>query len=222
MEQDTVRNDEVDAYWRRRVVALGGVLSAVGLMVWACSASGSGGQKTVKNAAAVTSPSPSPAVPTSGTAKAPMPVVTVTATAKVTVTPAPPKKVGDSCAANNVVVSLAPAKATFGKGEQPRFRLTVVNTGGQACTFGVGPNELRIQIASGSDRVWTSAQCFAGTGSSIQMLQRGIPYGGVVTWDRHRTIKDCSAKRPSAHAGTYTIVAKGGGIKTKKAVFYLR
>jgi hypothetical protein len=223
MDHDTVRSDEVDAYWRRRVVALGGVLSAVGLMVWACSGSGSGGKKQpVRNAAAVSSPSPSPAaVPTGGSAM-PLPTVTVTATAKVTVTPAPPKKPGDRCDAGNVVVSLGPTKGTFGKGEHAQFRLTVVNTGAQACTFGVGPNELQIQIASGSDKVWSSAKCFAGTGSSIQMLQRGIPYGGIVDWDRHRTVGDCTAKRPTARAGTYTIIAKGGGIKTKKAVFFLR
>jgi hypothetical protein len=145
-------------------------------------------------------------------------------TTQVTVQPSAPRRPGDACDADDVVVDFAPTKATFGKGEHPQFRLSVVNTGKQACTFGVGPKELQVQISSGSDKVWTSAQCFSGSGSSIQMLQRGIPYGGTLEWDRHRVApaNNCSAHREEALSGTYTVMAKGGGIKTKRQVFRLR
>ncbi len=223
MEQDTVSSDEVDAYWRRRVIALGGALGVVGLLVWACSGSGSraGGQKhVVSNAAAVSTPSPSPVASAHSAPAAPMPTVTVTA--KVTVTPTAPKRAGDACDAKDVVVTLGPTKATYAGKEHPQFRLSVVNTGARACTFGVGPKELAVQIVSGSDRVWTSARCFAGTGSSIQLLQRGVPYAGTIDWDRHRSTTDCGGKHPAARPGTYTVQAKGGGTRTRKAVFVLR
>lgn len=213
----------MDAYWRRRVLALGGVLGAVGLLVWTCSGSGGGQKHVVGNAAAVITPSRSPsATPVHSAAPHASPAPAVTVTARVTVTPVAPKRAGDACEAKDVVVSLGPAKSTYAKGEHPQFRLNVVNTGDRACTFGVGPKELQVQIVSGSDKIWTSAKCFAGTGSSIQMLQRGVPYAGMLGWDRHRTTPDCSAKRPAARPGTYTVQARGGGAKTRKAVFYLR
>ena len=63
MESETQRNEDVDAYWRRRVVALGGVLATVGLVVWACSGGSDRGRigsttghATVRNAAVVSSP----------------------------------------------------------------------------------------------------------------------------------------------------------------------
>lgn len=233
MESETQSSDDVDAYWRRRVLALGGVLASVGLVVWACSGSGGPGtsRTTVRNAAAVAHPIASPTPQSAAqpgtqpqTGSLPQPTVTVTATAQVTVSPSPSRRPGDACDARDVVVGFAPTKDTYGKGERPQFRLSVVNTGRQACTFGVGPRELQVQIASGSDRVWSSAQCYGGSGSSIQMLQRGIPYGGTLEWDRHRSApaNNCSAHREEALPGTYTVIAKGGGIKTKRAVFRLR
>jgi len=229
MDQDTVSNGDVDAYWRRRVIALGGVLSAVGVMVWACSGS-SGHKHPVSNAAAVLTPSPSPSPSPSRSVSVSVPgnngnvpLPTVTVTAHVTVTPVAPRRAGDACDPHDVVVSLGPAKETYLKAEHPQFRLSVVNTGKPACTFGVGPKELQIQIASGSDKVWSSAKCVTGTGSSIQLLQHGIPYGGIVNWDRRRSPGQCAGRRPVARPGTYTIAARSSiGIKTKKAVFFLR
>jgi hypothetical protein len=235
METETQSSDEVDAYWRRRVVALGAVLASVGLVVWACSGSDGDGARTgrtttVRNAAAIAKPAAS-AMPQAsaqpgvqpGTQTGTQPTVTVTKTAQVTVHPTPERRAGDACDARDVVVNFAATKSSYGKGERPQFRLSVVNTGRRACTFGVGPRELQVQISSGPDRIWSSAQCFGGTGSSIQLLQRGIPYGGVLEWDRHRSApaSDCSASRLEAQPGTYTAFAKGGGIKTKRQVFRL-
>lgn len=225
MDSETQRNDEVDAYWRRRVVALGGVLASVGLVVWACS--GSDGSRTgrtaIHNAAAITRPTPT-ATPARGGQGVAQPRPTVTVTAQVTVHPSPPRRPGDVCDPHDIVVGFAPTKDAYDKGERPQFRLSVVNTGRQACTFGVGPRELQVQIVSGSDKVWSSAQCFGGTGSSIQLLRRGIPYGATVEWDRHRSAPagDCSGHREEARPGTYVVIAKGGGIKTGRRVFKLR
>lgn len=238
MESETQSDDEVDAYWRRRVVALGAVVASVGLVVWACSGSDGNSARTsrtttVRNAAAVAKPlasataqaSAQPGGAQTGEAQTggAQPTVTVTATAQVTAHPTPQRRPGDACDARDVVVNFAPTKSNYGKGERPQFRLSVVNTGRRACTFGVGPRELQVQIASGPDRIWSSAQCFSGSGSSIQLLQRGIPYGGTLEWDRHRSApaNDCSAHREEARPGTYTALAKGGGLKTKRQVFRL-
>jgi hypothetical protein len=227
MEPDTEGSGEVDAYWRRRAIALGGVLASVGLLAWACS--GSDGKKShpVRNAAAITSPSATAGGATAGTPGvsgspgAALPTVTVTA--RVTVVPAAPKKAGDACDPGDVVVNLVETKDIYARKEHPQFRMSVVNTGERACTLGVGPKELEVLIGSAAGRVWSSARCAEGSGSSIQLLPRGIPYVTDVEWDRTRSPAGaCTGHRDKAVPGTYRVVAREGKIKSKRQVFHLR
>jgi hypothetical protein len=227
MDPDTEGSGETDAYWRRRAIALGAVLASVGMLAWACS--GSDGKKNhpIRNAAAIGSPSAAagrpPGGPANGSPGTVVPTVTVTATAKVTVVPTAPRKDGDACDPADVVVNLAQVKDTFARKEHPQFRLSVVNTGQRACTLGVGPKELQILIGSGSYRVWSSARCVAGSGSSIQLLQRGIPYVAGAEWDRTRNASGgCAGHRDRAVPGTYRAIAREGKIKSRRQVFRLR
>jgi hypothetical protein len=219
MDQDTVRNhggDSIEAYWRRRAIALVGALTLVALVAWACAGSdGEKQQRPVQNAAALGSPTAA-SVPTT------MPTATVTVTARPTVTPTAPKKAGDACEQRDVVVDFAASNNTFAGKDRPRFQVTAVNTGRRPCTFGVGPKELEVRITSGSDRIWSSAQCAHGSGSSIQMLRRGIPYVGNIVWDRRRSSGDCSGKRAAARPGMYVAMVKTGKAKVGKHVFRLR
>ncbi|MFC6879750.1 MULTISPECIES: hypothetical protein [Actinomadura] len=219
MGADTGRDPGgLDQYWRRRAIALGGVIGAVGLLAWACAGDGGEEGKPLRNAAATAGPSPS-GVPIPSA----MPTVTVTATAKVTATPKPAQKPGDACDARDVVVTMAATRETYAAGEQPQFRLTAVNTGGRACTFDVGPRSLDVRVTSGSDRVWSSAQCDRGDGSSIQMLRRGIPYAATITWDRKRGSGRCQGKRLPVRPGTYVAkVHSPDKIKVRKQIFSLR
>jgi hypothetical protein len=226
MDPDTEGNGEIEAYWRRRVIALVGVLASVGVLAWACS--GSDEKKhPVRNAAVIGTPSASAVRAPGGQVNASpgmvVPTVTVTATAKVTLAPTVRKKAGDACEPADVVVNLEKTKDTFARKEHPEFRLSVVNTGQRACTLDVGPKELQILIGSGSYRVWSSARCAAGSGSSIQMLQRGIPYVTGLEWDRMRSASDgCSGHRDRALPGTYTVIAREGKLTSRREVFRLR
>jgi hypothetical protein len=223
MESDTHRTEladpdvedepgDVEAYWRRRVYVLAGGITLIGLLAWACS--GSGHKKStsqVRNAAATVSPAA--ALP----AATPTPTATVTVTVTPTAVVPEKKRAGDKCDAADVVVGITPNGTVFTGKQHPRFGLSVVNTGRRACTFDVGPKALLIRISSGPDRVWSSAQCVPGAGSSLQMLQRGVPYLATLDWDRRRCNSD-------AHAapGTYVIAVGAPGMKTHREVFRLR
>jgi hypothetical protein len=218
MDTDTVRNPENDPteeYWRRRAIAMGGVVALVALIAWACSA---GDEETtdrqpVENAAAVSSPGMS-TLPTI------MPTVTVTVTAETTVVP---KQPGDACEPRDVVLNFTATKDVYAGTDRPRFKLTAVNIGRRACTLGVGPKELEVRITSGPDRIWTSAQCVRGSGSSIQMLRRGVPYVGTIVWDRTRSSSGCTGfSRATARPGTYVATVMTDNIRAKKQVFQLR
>lgn len=191
----------MDQYWRRRAAALAAVLGAVGLLAWACA--GTGESEQVRNAGAAESASPPPP-PTA------MPTVTVTATA----TPEPdPAKDGGPCDDDDLVINMSAPRSSYSGSERPEFRVTVVNTGQGSCKFDTGV--LDVRITSGSDRIWSSAECHRGDAAK-ETLPRGIPYVDNVTWDRTR---GCEGK-VTARPGTY--VAQLKGTKVDKQIFRLR
>ncbi|MFG2087911.1 MULTISPECIES: hypothetical protein [unclassified Spirillospora] len=192
----------LDRYWRRRAVALAGVLGVVGMLAWACTGNA---DEPVRNANAVAvsgkSPPPPPTV---------MPTVTVT----VTTTPEPePVDDGGPCDSENLVFTLSASETAYAGSERPEFRITVVNAGKGSCTFDTG--SLDVRITSGSDGIWSSAECRPG-GSPKATLKRGIPYVDTVTWDRKRGCDGGTSARP----GTYVAGLKGQ--KAKKQIFHLR
>ncbi|MFJ2032865.1 hypothetical protein [Streptosporangium sp. NPDC087985] len=221
MDPHTFRSDiGVDVYWRRRMAALIGVLVVVAVVVWACSSSGP--EKTSKVQA-----------PLSGSLT-PDPIVTVLPTVTVTPSPSPTsthrvakatvraKRPGDACDSPDLVLNMQGRGDVYGPGSRPRFLLTLVNIGKVMCTADVGPRAMEVRITSGSDRVWSSADCVSGDVDDIRRLERGIPYVREIEWDRRRSGGDCTAKRDGVQAGTYVAVVHSPGLKSHKSVFHLR
>ncbi|QFG23747.1 hypothetical protein [Actinomadura sp. WMMB 499] len=196
MEIDT-DGDDGDRYWRRRAVALAGVLGVVIMLAWGC-VGGTDDEPVTRTVAGPATPPPPPTA---------MPTVTVT----VTTTPTPAED-GAGCAEDDVVVTLDAARKAYAKGEKPAFRVTVVNTAGNVCEFDAGSLDLR--ITSGDDRIWSSAGCRAGDAARVS-LRRGVPYVREIVWDRRRGC-DGTGARP----GTY--VADLHDRKGKRQVFRLR
>ncbi|MFI0352368.1 hypothetical protein [Actinomadura sp. 9N407] len=199
--------EELDAeqYWRRRAAVLAGVLAVVGLLAWACGSGGEG--EAVRGAAAA------------GAASTPIPPAVPSATPTKS---AEAQREDGSCDPEAVVVTMTTVRRTYGPGERPRFQVIAVNTGDRACEFGVGPGDLDLRIRSGADKVWSSAACARGRGSSVRTLRKGIPYVEIVSWDRKRTTGDCPGARPSARPGTYVATIDSKIVKTPAQVFRLR
>ncbi|MEV4258312.1 hypothetical protein AB0J52_34595 [Spirillospora sp. NPDC049652] len=229
MDADTERDPEeewgLDQYWRRRALALAGVLGVVGLTAWSCGVFGGGGDGGAKKPPVQSMAGVGAAVPSlaaTSQAPTPTPTVTVTKTAKAPARPKPARKDGDACDPHDVVVNMASNGDTFPRGARPSFRLTVVNTGQRACGYDVGTAKLDVRITSGSDRVWAASACDSGSGSSVRTLRRGIPYVTTVTWDRRRSGSDCAGRRDKALPGTYVAVLRAAKVKPQKQVFHLR
>ncbi|ACZ91766.1 hypothetical protein [Streptosporangium roseum] len=221
MDPDTFRSDiGVDVYWRRRMAALVGVLVVVAVVAWACSSSGP--EDTSKVQAQL------------GGSPTPDPIVTVLPTVTVTPSPSPTttsgsakaavraKRPGDACESPDLVLNMQGQGDVYAPGSRPRFILTLVNIGKVTCTADVGPRAMEVRITSGSDRVWSSADCVSGEIDDIRKLDRGIPYVREIQWDRRRSGGDCTAERDDALAGTYVAVVRGPGLKSRRTVFHLR
>jgi hypothetical protein len=215
MDSDTDRSTDELTYLRRQMIVLAGVLTTLGLVIWACTASsGDSASTPIRNAGETASLTPTlPSV---------LPTITITATTTVTVTPKPSRRDGDACDPGDLVTTLSATADTYRRGELPQFQLTVVNVGEHACTYDVGPNVLQTKITSGSDRIWSSTHCASDDDSSIQLLRRGVPHIATLTWDRKRSDESCPDDPSTADAGTYVAHLKADGIRTARQVFRLR
>ncbi|RKS70774.1 hypothetical protein BZB76_5253 [Actinomadura pelletieri DSM 43383] len=189
----------LNPYRRRRAAALACALVVVGALAWACTGD-TGDEEPVRQAGAV-----------AGATSAPPPTAMPTVTVTATTTPRPPDG-GGPCRARDLVVNLSAGRDTYSGRARPEFRVTVVNMGGGSCLFDRASMDLR--VTSGSDRIWSSAECRRGE-SSKTTLRRGIPLVETIIWNRGR---GCARTTP-ARPGTYVATLKG---HAKRQVFYLR
>jgi hypothetical protein len=118
---------------------------------------------------------------------------------------AAPERPEDPCRPQDVVVTFdfAQDKETYGAGEEPGFRVTVVNTAEQVCTVDVGAEAMELRIHSGDDRVFSTADCVSGSSAEERQLRRGVPHEFTITWDRMRSFTDCRDDTRAAGAGWY-------------------
>lgn len=164
-------------------------------------------------------PSPSGSVSPSGSAS---PSPSATGPSEFASPSPSPKKLGpgDPCNPDDVVVTADLGHQTYSGGEQPRFTVTAVNTGQRTCSYDVGPKALELRVTSGSDRIWSSADC-AGV-SDARHLKRGVPYTRTITWNRVRSNSKCKHTDQKAKPGTYVVRLHGDHVKDESHVFYLR
>ncbi|MEO3874263.1 hypothetical protein ABGB18_36155 [Nonomuraea sp. B12E4] len=230
MDPDTMRGDGGDVYWRRRMSVLVAVLVVVAVVAWACSSGGSGPERT---SSAQASPSATPTVDpllaglrtlAMGTASpTPTPTPTPSVTTPVPSPAARPRRPGEPCVEQDLVLSLQGGKEQiYAAGSRPNFIVTLVNAGPAMCTIDVGPRALEIRITSGADRIWSTADCVSGDGAEIKELERGVPHVRVLDWDRRRSSADCRSIQQVALPGTYVATARLGGLRSSKGIFHLR
>lgn len=236
MDPDTFRGDVgvegPDVYWRRRVSVLTGALVVVAIVAWACtSASGGSGRNAADRPPATGSANPAAVPPTLAPAS-PSPSVTARAGSANSPhrphapapSPAPTRTrhPGDPCEKADLVLSLRGGAGVYADKGKPEFLLTLVNIGRIDCAVDVGPRAVEVRITSGTDRVWSTADCVSGDRIDVRRLQRGVPYVRTIGWDRHRSAPDCRADRPKAKHGTYVARARLSTLKSPKVVFHLR
>ena len=128
---------------------------------------------------------------------------------------------GGRCAPGDIVLSLVSSKSSYGAGEDPRFEVYVVSTAPAACTFGLGPATLQVQVMSAGRIVWDSADCARGDGTRVGTLKRGVPSRESITWNRTSTLPGCSTLATSVRSGTYQVRVRDGGATSAVLVIKL-
>ncbi len=116
------------------------------------------------------------------------------------------------CARRDIVLSLFTSQTQYSHRQQPVFDVNVVSTQQAECSFNVGSQHLTLVIREGPARIWSSADCAAGTGGLIAALKRGVPTVLTFTWQRQTSAPGCSVRTRNVPPGTYTAYAVDGPV----------
>lgn len=182
-------------------------------------------------ASATASASATPSVTASAapTASVTTAAVTPAATtpAATPTTPAPTPSVTTAaavaaCTANDLKVTVTPAKRTFAAGEQVSFHVTYTNSSKTPCAVGgEGANTgVDLKITSGAAQVYTRSLC-AATAVQKSEVAAGAEGATDLAWDRKINVLGCSSAS-TAQKGSYWAAVTVNGVSSAPVNFIIQ
>ncbi len=162
--------------------------------------------------ASVTTAAVTPAATTpAATPTAPAPTPSVTTAAAVA-----------ACTANDLKVTVTPAKRTFAAGEQVSFHVTYTNSSKTPCAVGgEGANTgVDLKITSGAAQVYTRSLC-AATAVQKSEVAAGGEGATDLAWDRKINVLGCSSAS-TAQKGSYWAAVTVNGVSSAPVNFIIQ
>ena len=184
------------------------------------SASATASATATASASASVTPSVTASVAPTASATTATPVATPT-------TPAPTPSVTTAavvaaCTANDLKVTVTPAKRTFAAGEQVSFHVTYTNSSKTPCAVGgEGANTgVDLKITSGAAQVYTRSLC-AATAVQKSEVAAGAEGATDLAWDRKINVLGCSSAS-TAQKGSYWATATVNGVTSAQVNFVIQ
>lgn len=189
------------------------------------SASATASASASATASATSSVTASAAPTASVTTAAATPAATTPAATPATPAPAPSvttAAVVAACTANDLKVTVTPAKRTFAAGEQVSFHVTYTNSSKTPCAVGgEGANTgVDLNITSGSAQVYTRSLC-AATAVQKSEVAAGAEGATDLAWDRKINVLGCSSAS-TAQKGSYWASATVNGVSSAPVNFIIQ
>lgn len=193
------------------------------------SASATASATASASASATASATPSvtaSAAPTASvTTAAATPAATTPAATPTTPAPAPSVTTAAAvaaCTANDLKVTVTPAKRTFAAGEQVSFHVTYTNSSKTPCAVGgEGANTgVDLNITSGAAQVYTRSLC-AATAVQKSEVAAGAEGATDLAWDRKVNVLGCSSAS-TAQKGSYWASATVNGVSSAPVNFIIQ
>ena len=126
------------------------------------------------------------------------------------------------CAPPELVVAVTPDAADVPAGVAATFTVTITNNGAQTCLVDAGEANRVVTVVSGTDRVWSSADCVAADAAErTLLLAPGASDTTQLAWNRVRSAEGCPAGQPAPRPGTYQVSVTLAGASGGPAVFRL-
>ncbi|GAB3921002.1 hypothetical protein GCM10011575_16870 [Microlunatus endophyticus] len=242
-----------ETYWRRRALVVGVFLVLlIILLVVLFNLGGSPGQaaptgsQSVIPADAPTSasdrPTPSPTAsspaastpsPTpSPTSRHPTATPTSSSSGKSSSTPSSKPSTHPSktpvavtaCTSSDLKATLTSKAHHVGIGDKVGFDVSYVNKSDQSCKITIGAASFELKITSGTDRIWSTADCAKLVPSKKTALKPGHGVGWTITWNGKRSLAGATCKnRPETPgAGYYHATADLDGAQAPDYVLVLK
>lgn len=175
------------------------------------SATASATPSVTASAAPTASVTPTTATTPAATPTAPAPTPSVTNAAAVA-----------ACTANDLKVTVTPAKRTFAAGEQVSFHVTYTNSSKTPCAVGgEGANTgVDLNITSGAAQVYTRSLC-AATAVQKSEVAAGAEGATDLAWDRKINVLGCSSAS-AAQKGSYWAAVTVNGVSSAPVNFMIQ
>ncbi|MFZ4843863.1 hypothetical protein [Mycetocola saprophilus] len=168
---------------------------------------------------------------TSDVPKASVPVVTPTETPAPGASGAPSANPSGAptdgasapkCTSKVIVVSAITDKGDYAAGEKPQLRMSITNTGSEACTINAGTSKQSFTILNGDNKVWTSTDCQVEPSDQNSVIESGqtVQSAEAIVWDRTKSTADtCEGNRDPvpADGASYQLSVSIDGIKSTNA-----
>lgn len=184
------------------------------------SASATASATATASASASVTPSVTASAAPTASATTATPVATPT-------TPAPTPSVTTAaavaaCTANDLKVTITPAKRTFAAGDQVSFHVTYTNSSKTPCAVGgEGANTgVDLNITSGAAQVYTRSLC-AATAVQKSEVATGAEGATDLAWDRKINVLGCSSAS-TAQKGSYWATATVNGVTSAQVNFVIQ
>lgn len=127
-----------------------------------------------------------------------------------------------ACTANDLKVTVTPAKRTFAAGEQVSFHVTYTNSSKTPCAVGgEGANTgVDLNITSGAAQVYTRSLC-AATAVQKSEVAAGAEGAADLAWDRKINVLGCSSAS-TAQKGSYWAAVTVNGVSSAPVNFVIQ
>jgi len=123
-----------------------------------------------------------------------------------------------ACGTGDLTVDLSPMTRDFAGSEFPMFEATITQTGLTPCVVDTTLPGTELLITSGSDRIWSSADCESGALDAQQVVLEPNETRAIrFEWPRIRSNEVCASNLPSPLPGTYHALLTLNGVTSQIA-----
>jgi hypothetical protein len=111
------------------------------------------------------------------------------------------------CAADELRPTLT-GKQRLTPNKRNTFQLSLINGSDQTCMARVTRTNFELKIYSGSDRIWSTADCPSVIKPVSRKLGSEHAVAWTLTWDGKRSKPDCRSARAAPRPGKYVAAAQ--------------
>jgi hypothetical protein len=117
-------------------------------------------------------------------------------------------------------VVASPGASAFPVGSQPILGMTVTNVSSASCVRDLsGPLQVYTVHTAKGARVWSTADCFPGTGTDVRQLAPGRSVSYQIRWSGTTSQPGCTGQRTAVPAGAYLLTVSVGSAVSKPTPF---